>query len=64
MKKECICSEFDGKGWSVCGCPCPVHNKLSKKELKKVFAERKKFFIQFAKDIKNGKRESLKEIDF
>lgn len=23
----CVCSEFDGNGWSTCGLPCPEHNK-------------------------------------
>jgi hypothetical protein len=22
---ECICIDYDGKGWSVCGQPCPLH---------------------------------------
>lgn len=25
--EECICNEWDGKGISTCGFPCPVHNK-------------------------------------
>ncbi len=24
---NCICAEWDGKGWSVCGVPCSVHWK-------------------------------------
>ena len=31
-KKEidnCICNEWDGKGRSACGFPCPVHYKMS-----------------------------------
>lgn len=33
---QCICAEYDGKGWSVCGFPCPLHNKLAhnKKKLR------------------------------
>ena len=27
VEEECICSEWDGKGQSVCGFPCPIHNK-------------------------------------
>lgn len=23
--EECICCEYDGKGWSTCGFKCPVH---------------------------------------
>lgn len=23
----CICAEWDGKGLSTCGVPCPVHNE-------------------------------------
>ena len=26
---ECICAEWDGKGWSTCGFPCSVHNRLA-----------------------------------
>ena len=22
---NCICSEWDGQGWSTCGYPCPEH---------------------------------------
>jgi len=22
---ECICADYDGKGWSTCGIPCPAH---------------------------------------
>ena len=60
---ECICAEWDGKGWSTCGIPCPVHNKMSKKELEKVYKKRKKFFRQFIKDIRSGKVKS-KPLDF
>jgi len=35
MKEECICSEWDGKGRSVCGFPCPVH-KPRKQLLKNI----------------------------
>lgn len=52
MKKECICTEWDGKGWSVCGFPCPAHNKFTKKELSKVFEKRKKAFMEFKKIYK------------
>jgi hypothetical protein len=63
IDKNCICTEWDGKGWSVCGCPCPVHNKLTKAELKKVFDKRKKIIQKFADDIKKGKIKETK-IDF
>ena len=25
--ENCICAEYDGKGLSTCGVPCPVHKK-------------------------------------
>lgn len=25
MGVDCICAEYDGKGLSTCGVPCPVH---------------------------------------
>lgn len=27
---NCICNEWDGKGISACGFPCPVHQKFNK----------------------------------
>jgi len=27
---ECICAEYDGKGKSCCGFPCPVHARKRK----------------------------------
>lgn len=30
----CICAEYDGKGKSTCGIPCPVHFKPQKEECK------------------------------
>lgn len=29
-RDNCICSEWDGKGVSTCGFPCPVHQKFNK----------------------------------
>lgn len=55
IDENCICTEYDGKGWSVCGFPCPVHNKMSKKELKRLFKERTIRIKQFVKDIKSGR---------
>lgn len=55
IDKNCICTEWDGKGWSVCGVPCPIHNKMTKKELKRVFIERAIVMKQFVKDIKSGR---------
>lgn len=52
---ECICTEWDKKGWSVCGVPCSIHNNLTKKELVKVYEKRKKMMEQFIQDIKSGK---------
>lgn len=60
---NCICAEWDGKGWSVCGVPCPEHNKLPKKEVKKIMEEDRKTVEQFMKDIRSGKIKSQK-LDF
>ena len=53
MKKEkCICSEWDKKGWSTCGFPCPVHNKKmkqSKLPLAKLKRKAKKLFFAYIK---------------
>lgn len=27
LNEQCICSEWDGKGYSTCGFKCPVHFK-------------------------------------
>lgn len=27
IQEDCICAEFDGKGFSTCGFPCPAHFK-------------------------------------
>lgn len=60
---NCICAEWDGKGWSVCGVPCPEHNKKSKAELKKIMEEDRKAIAKFREDIKNGKIKT-QELDF
>lgn len=46
---DCICSEWDGKGWSVCGVPCMEHITL--KELDEGIDESRKF----AKENRNSK---------
>lgn len=33
---NCICAEWDGKGWSTCGVPCPEH--ITAKSLHKEIA--------------------------
>lgn len=38
---DCICTEWDGKGWSVCGVPCMKHITLA--ELDEGIAETEKF---------------------
>ena len=49
--RECICSEWDGKGWSTCGFPCSIHNKLSKKKLKKIVGEQNAFLKKFRDNL-------------
>ena len=55
INEDCICTEWDGKGWSVCGFPCPVHNKITKKEFKSMMKERYIRMSQFVKDLKSGR---------
>jgi hypothetical protein len=38
---DCICAEWDGKGWSVCGVPCMKH--ITVKELDEGIVETEKF---------------------
>lgn len=59
----CICAEWDGKGWSVCGVPCPEHNKLPKEEVKKIMEEDRKAVAQFMEDIKK-ERIKKQELNF
>ena len=39
---NCICAEWDGKGWSTCGAPCNVH-KPSDREIERVQKARGEF---------------------
>ena len=62
---ECICAEWDGKGWSTCGFPCSVHNKLAHqpKKLTKYLKERRAKILKLVKDMRSGKIKETK-IDF
>jgi hypothetical protein len=50
---NCICNEWDGKGVSVCGFPCPVHRKKKKFNVKK--------FVKQAKIVKKILLQEQKE---
>jgi hypothetical protein len=41
---NCICAEWDGKGWSTCGVPCPEH--ITAKSLRKVIANVREYLIK------------------
>ena len=60
---ECICSGWDGKGWSTCGVPCPMHCKESPEEIGRIMAENRKAELQFIKDVRSGKLKG-QELDF
>lgn len=52
--EECICNEWDGKGISTCGFPCPVHNKNFKNN--KIHKE------GFDAGYKKGYKDGLKNV--
>jgi hypothetical protein len=41
---NCICAEWDGKGWSTCGVPCPQH--ITAKSLRKAIANVKEYLTK------------------
>lgn len=45
---NCICAEWDGKGWSVCGVPCMEHITIAELD------EGIKGSIEFAIEHKNS----------
>ena len=49
-EEECICAEWDGKGYSVCGVPCDVHWKSKNGETKEEdYAETQRKINEFIK---------------
>ena len=56
MTDECICAEWDGKGYSTCGYPCHEHFKGDKE---KWLRQRVEDIARIEKVIKQAKNDKM-----